>query len=186
MGDVGQPARFSFRPGHIDTDQQHSSSRVVNVLWINRVFWRHKSEPSTLPLAHVKQDSSFTENIRPDQYHKHYRTIMLDFRTWFQVDTVTKLMSMIETKTQGKPYQSPLAAEQNRFPANRSYQSQKKKKKKNCKHTGADAWQNVSPILICWDEKGLCHIVPVIVAGSADEVTAWREISRTLYAFKGN
>jgi len=38
---------------------------------------------------------------------------------------------------------------------------------------------DVSSILIYWVEKALCHIVPVIIAGSVDEVNAWRGISRT-------
>jgi hypothetical protein len=45
--------------------------------------------------------------------------------------------------------------------------------------------KDASSILICWGEKECCHIVPVIVADSADEVTAWREMSRTFYASKG-
>ncbi|PKX89302.1 uncharacterized protein P174DRAFT_435409 [Aspergillus novofumigatus IBT 16806] len=40
--------------------------------------------------------------------------------------------------------------------------------------------------LLCWGEKHRCHITPVNIANSMDEVAVWREIQRAWYTYRGH
>jgi hypothetical protein len=41
-------------------------------------------------------------------------------------------------------------------------------------------------VLLCWGEKHHCHIIPVNIANSTDEVAVWREIHRAWYSYRGH
>jgi hypothetical protein len=40
-------------------------------------------------------------------------------------------------------------------------------------------------VLLCWGEKHRCHIIPVNIANSTDEVAVWREIHQAWYSHRG-
>ncbi|PMD52179.1 uncharacterized protein K444DRAFT_709177 [Hyaloscypha bicolor E] len=42
-----------------------------------------------------------------------------------------------------------------------------------------------SSIFLCWGKDNRCHIVPVKIPNSADDVTVWQEIRRVWYAHRG-
>lgn len=182
MADVDQPAPILLRPEHIDSDQQHSSSRVVNVPWINKVFSRHKSELSPLPLAHVNQGSSFTENIRPG----YSSQTLQNNNVGSQNSVPSRYRNKPDINHRDENSRQTISDSLSPLDITNSRQTDHTNRKKDMANILEPMLDNASSILICWGEKERCHIVPVIIAGSADEVTAWREISRTFYAFKGN
>jgi len=183
MGDVRQPAPVLLRPGHTDPDQQRSSSRVVNVPWINKVFSRQKSEPSPLPLAHVNQDSSFPENIRPG----HSSQTLQNNNVGFQDSVPNRYRNKPDINDRDENPRQPISNYSSLLSITDSRQTAHTRPKEDMAKTLKPMLdKDASSILICWGEKERCHIVPVIIANSADEVTAWREISRAFYAFKGS
>lgn len=151
--------------------------------WINKVFSHHKSEPSPFPLAHVNQGPSFPENIRPD--HSSQTPLNNNVGFWKSVPSRYRNKPDINDRDENSrqtisKYSSLLSITDSRQTAHTH------RKEDMANILKPMLYKDASSILICWGEKECCHIVPVIVADSADEVTAWREISRAFYAFNGS
>ncbi len=178
MADVPRPAPVHLQRGHINPDQQSSST--------NKDFPRHKSEPSPLLMAHVNQGPSFPEIIRPD----HRSQTPLNNNVGFRKSVPSRYRNKPDINDRDENPRKTVS----RSSSSSSLLSITDSRQTAHTHRKANLANILKPMLnkdassifICWGEKECCHIVPVIVADSADEVTAWREISRAFYAFKGS
>lgn len=45
--------------------------------------------------------------------------------------------------------------------------------------------QGAASVTLCWGERHRCHIIPVNIADSGDEVAAWDKIQGEWYAYRG-
>lgn len=196
MASIHPPPRALLGPGRVDADEQNGSrdgtnrhTRVERLhhnyldrLWMSRVLSVFFApEFPTLPVSNASYiQSSPYAGISPNLLTASGVDSHSSGRNTSTASTGNRNRGLTDLEN----VERIGASSQPSAPTKESHEDRKTGLGKALEPMLGDGIS--ASVLLCWGEKHRCHIIPVNIADSTDEVAVWREIHRAWYTYRGH